>query len=162
MTRSFVLHLVCLVALTAVPGFAQTDVPDLLTGQSRSVVEPATGTSENQREHPIDLEISALLERDPSTAGQIRAFEHGIELWDAELNRAYKELFAKLGEERRKELKEAQRAWLTFRDAEFRRTDRLYGGKEGSMFLPMGVAARMELVKARALELAQSIEILDM
>ncbi len=162
MRHPFVPFLVCLAALVAAPGFPQMDAPDLLTGQSRPAVEPQTGAGEKRREHPIDLEISSLLEKDPSTAGQIRAFERGIELWDAELNRVYKTLIAKLGEDGRKALREAQRAWLAFRDAEFRRTDLLYRGKDGSMFVPMGVAARMELVKARALELVQSIEILDM
>ncbi|HOT28415.1 MAG TPA: DUF1311 domain-containing protein [Candidatus Ozemobacteraceae bacterium] len=154
--------LVCFALFTAVPGTAQPDVPDLLTGQPRAAAAFATGTADTRQAHPIDREIYALLEKDPSTAGQMQAFERGIELWDAELNRAYKTLSAKLGEEDRKALKDAQRAWIAFRDAEFRRTDRLYGGKDGSMFIPMSVAARMELVRARALELVQSIEILGM
>lgn len=155
-------NLLCIALSMAIPGFAQQNRPDLLTGQPRSTAETTVDTPEKQRRHPIDREISALLDNDPSTAGQIRAFEKGIELWDAELNRAYKELFGKLGDDGRKALKEAQRAWLAFRDAEFKRFNLLYSGKDGSMFIPMGVAARLELIKARALELVQSIEIIEM
>jgi len=162
MWRSVAANLLCLALFAAVPTFSQQNMPDLLTGGTRSASETAGGSEENEREHPIDREVSALLERDPSTAGQVRAFEKGIELWDAELNRTYKVLSAKLGEDGRQKLKDAQRAWLAFRDAECRRTNQLYSDKEGTMFISMSAASRMELVKARALELAHSIEILEM
>jgi len=145
-------YILCLVFGTGSPAISQQVKPDLLTGESISATD----------EHPIDRELSLLLRKDPSTFGQMEAFSKGIELWDAELNRNYKALFAKLDDSGRQQLREAQRAWLAFRDAEFRRTDVLYGRKDGSMFRPMAVSARMELVKARALELAKSIEILDM
>jgi uncharacterized protein YecT (DUF1311 family) len=41
----------------------------------------------------------------------------GIELWDDELNRVYQLLQPKLSEPDRAKLRDAQRAWLTFRDA---------------------------------------------
>ena len=40
-----------------------------------------------------------------------------IELQDARLNKAYKEVMAQLSESRKKELRDAQRAWIKYRDA---------------------------------------------
>ena len=40
-----------------------------------------------------------------------------IELQDARLNKAYKEVMSQLSESRKKELRDAQRAWIKYRDA---------------------------------------------
>lgn len=144
------------------PAESQQVKPDLLTGGPAVADESSDAKKQKADEHPIDREISELIRTNPSTFGQRDAFSRGIELWDAELNRQYKILSAMLDDSGRQKLRDAQRAWLAFRDAEFRRTDSLYSGKDGSMFIPMSVAARLELIKARALELADSIEILDM
>ncbi|HOY67772.1 MAG TPA: DUF1311 domain-containing protein [Candidatus Ozemobacteraceae bacterium] len=122
----------------------------------------AAETSERAGTHPIDRQVETLLAKDESTAGQNHAFEEGERLWDTELNRLYRELSARLDEVGRKRLREAQRAWLAFRDAEFVRLGDQFGRKEGTMFGPMLAAARMELVKARAREMADALGILDM
>jgi uncharacterized protein YecT (DUF1311 family) len=47
----------------------------------------------------------------------VQAEARGIEFWDDELNRVYQLLQPKLSEPDRAKLRDAQRAWLTFRDA---------------------------------------------
>ncbi len=120
---------------------------------------PATASATR---HPIDVTVDRLLEEDQSTHGQIRAFGKGCELWDQELNRAYAETMQLLGktEPARKALKEAQRAWLAFRDKEYAALAAIYETKDGTMYRPMQVADRMEIVKARAQQLAGTASLL--
>jgi|GEM_PF-956360 len=160
------LYTLLVLLVVSVSAFAQQEKPDFLTGGTTAISAVAeseikeAGTVKG-REFPIDREVSAFLEKDPSTFGQQNAFKKGIELWDAELNTQFRALSAKLDDPGKKALREAQRAWLAFRDAEFKRIDDLYARKDGTMYRPMAIAARMELVKARALEFADSIEFID-
>lgn len=69
--------------------------------------------------HPIDIQ----LERETSsghvtTASIMDAEQKAYERWDAELNRLYKELMSALEPEDQVTLRNAQRAWLAFREAE--------------------------------------------
>ncbi|HEY9071113.1 MAG TPA: lysozyme inhibitor LprI family protein [Candidatus Ozemobacteraceae bacterium] len=152
--------------LTATPVMA-VNGSGLLTARRADVpgpvAEPAVATEPRDmgQEHPIDRQVTALLERDESTAGQNHAFDKGERLWDAELNRCYRDLTARLDEAGRKRLRDAQRAWLAFRDAEFARLLDVFGRKEGTMFGPMLAAARMKLVRERAQELADALRTLD-
>lgn len=106
-------------------------------------------------DHPIDHEVNRLLELDESTNGQVQAFAKGYDLWDAELNKVYKELMTAYdkNESLKLALKEAQLTWLKFRDAEFKHLEEICASKEGSMYRIFLASDRMELVKARALEL---------
>jgi len=113
--------------------------------------------------HPIDQQVNELLDKNQDTHGQIQAIGKGIELWDAELNRVYKELMnAYTGNEKAKAaLKSAQLAWLKFRDAEHKHLSELYSVKDGSMYNIFHNSDRMELIKARALELKSRLDTLN-
>lgn len=113
--------------------------------------------------HPIDQQVNELLDKNQDTHGQIQAIGKGIELWDAELNRVYKELMnAYAGNVKAKAaLKTAQLAWLKFRDAEHKHLSELYSIKDGSMYNIFHNSDRMELIKARALELKSRLDTLN-
>lgn len=113
--------------------------------------------------HPIDQQVNELLDKNQDTHGQIQAIGKGIELWDAELNRVYKELMAAYaGNEKAKAaLKTAQLAWLKFRDAEHKHLSELYAIKDGSMYRIFHNSDHMELIKARALELKSRLDTLN-
>ena len=51
-------------------------------------------------------------------------------------------------------LREAQRAWIAFRDRELAWLAKFYGGLAGTMYANMLAADRVDLVKRRVLELA--------
>lgn len=110
--------------------------------------------------HPIEVEISKLLDKDPSTNGQVQAFAKGFDLWDAELNKVYKELMTAYGknEALKKSLKEAQLAWIKFRDAEFEHLRNAFLTKDGSMYRIFLASDRMNVVKERALELQNRLD----
>jgi uncharacterized protein YecT (DUF1311 family) len=108
--------------------------------------------------HPIDIETDACMEKDPSTMGMIECSRLAQEKWDAEMNKYYDMLMDKLDESAKASLRDSQRRWLEFRDAEFKAIDDYYsyiyeqaGG--GTMYSMMQAGARMQVVRDRALEI---------
>lgn len=110
--------------------------------------------------HPVDAWLAACMEKDPSTQGMNRCLGQGYEKWDAELNRAYLELSARLAEGLRPALREAQRAWISYRDLELAWLAKFYGALDGSMYRNMLAADRVELIRKRALELRSLLDVL--
>ncbi len=133
-----------------------------LIASSNAVKDEADATIDESGDasHPIEIEISKLLDKDQSTNGQVQAFAKGFDLWDAELNKVYKELMSAYGknEALKKSLKEAQQAWLKFRDAEFEHLRNAFLTKDGSMYRIFLASDRMNLVKERALELQNRLD----
>lgn len=115
-----------------------------------------------QDRHPIDVRQSACLDKSPSTQGSIEC-ERAAEVdWDKELNRAYRELQASLSPQAKTALTLTQRAWIKYRDEEFKTIDLIYGAKDGTMYLPMLAGRRMRVVRSRALELLDFLELQKM
>lgn len=80
---------------------------------------------------------------------------HNAEKADADLNKVYKKLMASLDAEGTKLLKEAQRAWIAYRDAEAKRAgDEARGGSMSPMLF---YAATAELTKERIKHLKESL-----
>ena len=108
--------------------------------------------------HPLDGEIEKCMNDDPSTQGTIQCANLGKKKWDGELNRAYNELMKLLPKEGQPLLRTAQRAWIPWRESEFK----LLGGvyltiynnlDGGTMWLVANAIAEMDVVRERALEL---------
>jgi uncharacterized protein YecT (DUF1311 family) len=71
------------------------------------------------RVHPIDAQFEREMERSGGVTLHMReAQERAHQAWDAELNRVYRELMLHQPAEEQALLRDAQRAWLLFRDAE--------------------------------------------
>ncbi len=88
-------------------------------------------------------------------------FNRGASI-DAELNRVYKALMAKLSPEEQAVLKESQRAWLKQRDEMFKLIQMIYAKKDGTMFRTMHAADRVDVVQKRALELSSTLDVIDL
>ena len=109
-------------------------------------------------EHPIDLHLDKCMDEDPSTAGVVECTAESSELWDAELNRVYKELMGLLSKEMQDALRNAQRAWIPLRDSEFALHGAVYGTilnspSGGTMWVMAHAIADMYVVRERALKL---------
>jgi uncharacterized protein YecT (DUF1311 family) len=111
--------------------------------------------------HPVDAWLAACMAKDPSTQGVNLCLGQAYEKWDAELNRVYRELGARLAEGLRPSLREAQRAWVAFRDGELAWLAKFYGSLDGSMYRSMLAADRLEVVRKRVLELNSSLDVLE-
>ncbi len=111
--------------------------------------------------HPVDARLAACMEKDPSTQGMNRCLGQAYEKWDEELNRVYRELGGRLDQGLRPALREAQRAWIAFREGELAWLAKFYGGLDGSMYRNMLAADRVELVRRRVLELNSFLDVLE-
>lgn len=107
--------------------------------------------------HPLEVAMDKCMEEDPSTRGVSNCAADFKEKWDDELNRAYKELMGMMPKEGQDLLRNAQRAWIPWRDNEFKLLKGVYDtiieNSGGSMFVTVWAIADMEVVKKRTLEL---------
>ena len=127
-----------------------------------SAADAAFQSSPSKAQHPIDKWLSDCMEKNPSTQGMLKCLEEGYTRWDAELNRVYRELIGRLGPEEQGTLREAQKAWLKQRDETFKLLRMIYAKKDGTMYLTMQAADRVEIIQKRALELASYLDVLIM
>lgn len=86
--------------------------------------------------HPIDIWVENAMERTEGVTVNIREVQsEAYKRWDKELNQVYGNLMRKIKADDQNRLKDAQRAWVQFRDSEFKLlwADALYGGLGGTM-----------------------------
>jgi uncharacterized protein YecT (DUF1311 family) len=136
-------------------GLEVSGVPEFLAAEGDA---PESAVNPEKRNHPLDLELEACLTLDPSTAGMINCLNLAYEKWDAELNRVYQELRGALNPEGRESLREAQRAWIAFRDAEFDLMARMYGPGDGSLARVEAAGRRVDFIRSRVLALSAYME----
>jgi len=122
---------------------------------------PIIAQGQETNVHPIDKALDVCTEKDPSTAGMVHCTDIAYKKWDAELNKNYLALMGKLKPEEKATLKAAQLAWVRYRDAEFKIIDSVYGMLQGTMYIPMRVARRVEIVRERASSLATYLELIN-
>lgn len=84
--------------------------------QSCGAAEPFCDTA---KVHPIDAQLERELEKSGGVTVTIRdAQGKAYELWDKELNKSYKDLQSLLKPKDQELLKQSQRAWIAYRDAQ--------------------------------------------
>lgn len=105
------------------------------------------------KKHRIDLKMDAASEEDPSTAGQVRAISVALDEWNDLLNSQYQNLMKSLDEAGQAKLRNSQKAWIAWRDAEKEALSAIYGKQEGTMWIPLHNYAVMNLTRERALRL---------
>lgn len=131
----------------------------LLSLTAFAVLSATPGRAENKTEkHPIEAKVDAMMEKAVSTADMIQAYDKGMKLWDAELNRVYQALRKALPAPAGEKLKLAQQQWILYRDAQYAMIDEQYSAYDGTMYLPMRVAALMRVTEDRARYLNDLLE----
>jgi len=126
-----------------------------------SLLLPTLVSAQEAQKHPIDKALDICTEKDPSTAGMVRCTDAAYKKWDQDLNKNYRTLMARLKPAGKQLLKSAQLNWITYRDNEFKLIDSIYDGIQGTMYIPMRIDEKMQIVKQRALGLASHIDMLD-
>ncbi len=111
-------------------------------------------------QHPIDKALEACIDKNGSTAGMVECTDKAYTAWDKELNKNYNELMRALKPGQKESLRLAQLEWLKYRDLDFKLIDSVYDTMEGTMYIPMRVDDRMEVVKKRALELKGYLDLI--
>lgn len=122
----------------------------------------AAFSQETPEKHAIDIALDKCMDKNPSTQGTVGCLDEAYKKWDAELNKNYKALTLKMDAKQKAALLAAQRKWIEYRDLEFKAQLSVYETMEGTMFQPMIVNDRMEVVKKRALDLKSYLDLLEM
>ena len=120
----------------------------------------ARESQDSIKPHVIDLTVDRCLETNNSTAGMVGCFTRAETEWDAELNRVYKALQGELKPAGKEALKQAQRAWIAQRDKEFELINAVHEQMDGTMWIPVMVNKRADVVKQRALALQDLLDLL--
>jgi uncharacterized protein YecT (DUF1311 family) len=122
----------------------------------------AAFSQETAEKHPIDIALDKCMDKNPSTQGTVGCLDEAYKKWDAELNKNYKALTLKMDAKQKAALLAAQRKWIEYRDLEFKAQLSVYETMQGTMFQPMIVNDRMEVVKKRALGLKSYLDLFEM
>ena len=115
--------------------------------------------AQEQTQHPIDKALEACIDKNGSTAGMVECTDKAYAAWDKELNKNYSELMRTLKPPQKEALRSSELEWIKYRDLEFKFIDSVYDALQGTMYIPMRIAARMEVVKHRALELHEYLDL---
>ena len=104
-------------------------------------------------DHPIDQYQSKCIAADSTTAGMTNCTNGASARWGKALNSVYANLLSSISRSEQQALRAAQRQWILYRNAEFKLIDEMYKTKDGTMYIPMRAADRLEIIKTRALQL---------
>ena len=104
-------------------------------------------------EHPIDINLGKCIEKDSTTAGMNNCTTEACKQWDVEMNKYYKLLMGILSKEEKQQLKDAQIAWLEYRDLETKFRINTFLNMQGTMYTTMALAEKLDIIKQRALDL---------
>ena len=122
---------------------------------------PTLVYAQETSKHPIYKALDTCTEKDPSTAGMVSCTDIAYKKWDQELNKNYRTLMAKSKPAGKQLLKSAQLSWIAYRDNEFKLIDNIYDGIQGTMYIPMRIDEKMQIVRQRALAPASHVDMLD-
>src|SRR6266849_6779707 len=109
--------------------------------------------AQEQTQHPIDKALDACVEKNGSTAGMVECTDKAYAAWDKELNKNYGELMSALKPKQKEALRIAQLNWIRYRDLQFKFIASVFDTLDGTMYIPMRISSRMQVIKKRALEL---------
>jgi uncharacterized protein YecT (DUF1311 family) len=124
------------------------------------LIQPFNVSADKNQQHPIDKMEAECLKKDNSTAWMTTCAGKAYDAWDKELNRIYSALIKDLSPDEKEILKTAQKKWLEYRDNEFKLIDAVYAKLQGTMYITLRVNERTEIVKQRALNLNNYIDLL--
>lgn len=103
--------------------------------------------------HPIDVWLERHMSDDYSTVGMRKTTYQAQEMWEAEMNKVYKRLMSKLNPTQQSALREAQRQWLKFREAESKAIMEVIASQDGTIHQLSATGFGMDLVRDRTLKL---------
>lgn len=95
-----------------------------------------------------------------STAGQTECEATAQRAYDLRMNAAYSALIKRLPADAGERLRQGQRAWLAFRDADARARAALYATRRGTMYAPMDAASATAVIRDRALQLESLLRVM--
>lgn len=118
-----------------------------------TALSPSAYADDRVTKHPIDVWLERHMSDDYSTVGMRKTTYQAQEMWEAEMNKVYKRLMSKLNPAQQSALREAQRHWLKFREAESRAILQVVASQEGTIHQLSATGFGMDMVRDRTLKL---------
>ena len=141
--------------MTTIPPMLRWFLVVLLLASSNGLADEAS------RKDPIDDHMRSAIDRDPSTAGMVRAYSDASVQWDKRMNSAYRSLKKQMNSDEWQSLVAAQKAWVAYRDAQIKSLELTYSRMDGSMWVPVSAASVLTITRDRALFLESLVETLS-
>jgi uncharacterized protein YecT (DUF1311 family) len=141
--------------MTTIPPMLRWFLVVLLLASSNGLADEAS------RKDPIDDHMRSAIDRDPSTAGMVRAYSDASVQWDKRMNSAYRSLKKQMSPDEWQSLVAAQKAWVAYRDAQVKSLELTYSRMDGSMWVPVSAASVLTITRDRALFLESLVETLS-
>lgn len=116
---------------------------------------PKTDPTETALQRCLDSPAKA------STSGQVECETTAARSYDRRMNAAYATLLSALPANAAQALRQSQRAWVAFRDAEGRAIGALIATRQGTMYAPMQAGSVTALTRDRALQLESYRRIME-
>ena len=105
------------------------------------------------QDNPIDQKLQRCLNSESSTVGMSQCYDAAIKAWDQEMNNQYAKMMKKLTGAPKAKLKNAQRAWLAYRDSWRDASKSYFSATQGTMAVLSIGAQSVDLVRNQALML---------
>ena len=116
--------------------------------------------AQTAKEDRIDAEYHKCLLKDTSYATLCNCSFEAFGKWDKEMDKTYKKLLNTLKKDKDKTaLKQSQKAWLAYKDAEFNNYNNMFN-QPGNKWSILRQDGRVEIVRARTLQLRNYLEAL--
>ena len=113
------------------------------------------------KSYKIDTILNKCIEKgNNGDVGMISCLQKAEMNWDAELNKTFKQLLAKLDSSEQRELRESQRQWIIYKDKEIKFFTDTYAKRDGTMWNLAISDKRMQLIRQRTIELLDYYETL--
>jgi len=101
----------------------------------------------------LDTRLANCQQQAVSTLDNLQCYEVANKAWDSELNKQYKLLLAGQSPEAQAALKNAQRAWISYRDSYLQAMNRFYQQQQGTIWGLVASEAKLNVIKEKARDL---------
>lgn len=101
----------------------------------------------------LDVQLKNCQQAAVNTLDNLHCYEVANKAWDSELNKQYKLLLAGQSPEAQAALKNAQRAWIGYRDSYFQGMNRFYQQQQGTIWGLVASESKLNVVKEKARDL---------
>lgn len=101
----------------------------------------------------LDTRLANCQQQAVSTLDNIQCYEAASKAWDSELNKQYRLLLAGQSSEAQAALKNAQRAWISYRDSYFLAMNRFYQQQQGTVWVLVASESKLNVIKEKARDL---------
>jgi len=110
--------------------------------------------AQETKPHTIDSDLAACEKKQgASTRGEAECLSTAFESWEKDIATTYDALKKLVAANELAPLEAGQKNWSDYRDHEFDFINQLFKNKRGTMYVPIRINYRIEVLKARALEL---------